>query len=134
MLNSPRTRSAESTNSRLREPHDSYHALPPVAGIGLRGPHMCELLESHPDVGWLEVHSENFFGDGGAPIHNLLRAREAYPISLHGVGLSIGSTDELDTAHLSRLDIARPGTGHTLQCSSPLRVQYYRGRFLSHPQ
>jgi uncharacterized protein (UPF0276 family) len=51
----------------------------------------------------LEVHSENFFGDGGAPIHNLLRVREHYPISLHGVGLSMGSSDALDPEHLSRL-------------------------------
>lgn len=64
---------------------------------------MRELLETHPDVGWLEVHSENFFGDGGAPIQYLLRAREDYPVSLHGVGLSLGSSDALDTTHLSRL-------------------------------
>ena len=64
---------------------------------------MQKLLETRPDVGWLEVHSENFFGDGGAPIQNLLRAREDYPISLHGVGLSVGSSDPLDTDHLSRL-------------------------------
>ncbi len=74
-----------------------------AAGIGLRGPHIQELLETRPDVGWLEVHSENFFGDGGAPIQNLLWAREHYPISLHGVGLSVGSSDALDPAHLSRL-------------------------------
>ncbi len=83
-----------------------------AAGIGLRGPHMQILLETRPDVGWLEVHSENFFGDGGAPIQNLLRAREDYPISLHGVGLSVGSSDPLDTDHLSRLlhlvQIVRP--------------------------
>ncbi len=74
-----------------------------TAGIGLRGPHMQEFLEIRPDVGWLEVHSENFFGHGGAPIHNLMRARENYPVSLHGVGLSIGSGDALDSAHLARL-------------------------------
>ena len=64
---------------------------------------MQELLETRPEVGWLEVHSENFFGDGGAPIQNLLRVREHYPISLHGVGLSVGSSDALDPAHLSLL-------------------------------
>lgn len=72
-------------------------------GIGLRGPHMRELLETQPDVGWLEVHSENFFGGGGAPTASLLRARQDYPVSLHGVGLSIGSTDPLDNMHLSHI-------------------------------
>lgn len=88
-------------SERGRRP--SMGPLAATAGIGLRGPHMRELLETCPDIGWLEVHSENFFGDGGAPIHNLLQAREHYPISLHGVGLSVGSSDTLDPEHLSRL-------------------------------
>ena len=92
-----------STKSKRIYQRASNETLPVAAGIGLRGPHMQELLETRPAVGWLEVHSENFFGDGGAPIQNLLRTREDYPISLHGVGLSIGSSDLLDTAHLSRL-------------------------------
>lgn len=79
---------------------DRLTALP---GIGLRGPHMQELLETSPNVGWLEVHSENFFGEGGAPIECLLRARRDYPVSLHGVGLSIGSTDPLDNEHLRQI-------------------------------
>lgn len=54
-------------------------------------------------MGWLEVHSENYFGDGGAPLHYLERIREHYPLSLHGVSLSIGSTDPLDRGHLSHL-------------------------------
>lgn len=91
------------TISKRNEKRASNDALPVSAGIGLRGPHMQELLKTRPDAGWLEVHSENFFGDGGAPIKNLLRTREDYPISLHGVGLSIGSTDDLDSAHLLRL-------------------------------
>jgi uncharacterized protein (UPF0276 family) len=89
---------------RVEQNHSaSIDPLPVAAGIGLRGPHMRELLDTRPDVSWLEVHSENFFGDGGAPIHNLLRVREHYPISLHGVGLSMGSSDALDPEHLSRL-------------------------------
>jgi uncharacterized protein (UPF0276 family) len=64
---------------------------------------MIELDETSPDVGWLEVHSENFFGDGGSPIHYLMKIRQDYPISLHGVGLSLGSSDPLNRAHLSRL-------------------------------
>ena len=77
--------------------------VPARSGIGLRAPHYRDVIESRPDVGWLEVHSENYFGDGGAPLHYLERARELYPISLHGVGLSLGSTDPLNLEHLTRL-------------------------------
>jgi len=77
--------------------------IPVRAGIGLRAPHYREVLESRPHIGWLEVHSENYFGAGGPPLHYLERIREHYPISLHGVGMSLGSTDPLDTNHLARL-------------------------------
>lgn len=91
----------------------SEYKIPVSAGIGLRGPHMIELDETSPDVGWLEVHSENFFGDGGSPIHYLTKIRESYPISLHGVGLSLGSSDPLNREHLSYLqrliDQVEPG-------------------------
>ena len=50
--------------------------LAPRAGIGLRAPHYREVLETRPDIGWLEVHSENFFGRGGQPLHFLERVRE----------------------------------------------------------
>lgn len=78
-------------------------AIPASAGIGLRAPHYRELLDKRPALGWLEVHSENYFGDGGQPLHFLQRAREGYPLSLHGVGLSLGSTDPLDESHLRKL-------------------------------
>jgi hypothetical protein len=74
------------------------------AGIGLRGPHYREVLETRPSVGWLEVHSENYFGDGGPPLAYLERARSDYPLSLHGVGLSLGSTDPLNARHLASLE------------------------------
>ena len=73
------------------------------AGIGLRPGHYRDLLQSLPKLGWLEVHSENYFGDGGAPLHFLEQARSHYPVSLHGVGLSLGSTDGLNIDHLKRL-------------------------------
>lgn len=73
------------------------------AGTGLRAQHYRELLDSLPSVGWLEVHSENYFGAGGKPLHYLSRLREHYPLSLHGVGLSLGSTDPLDATHLRQL-------------------------------
>ena len=76
--------------------------LPCVAGIGLRASHYREVVENHPALGWVEVHSENFFG-GGASLRTLLRVREHYPVSLHGVGLGIASPDELDNNHLLAL-------------------------------
>lgn len=77
-------------------------ALPCTAGIGLRAPHYREVLQARPQLGWVEVHSENFFG-GGAPLHTLLRVREHYPVSLHGVGLGLASSAPLDREHLSAL-------------------------------
>jgi len=73
------------------------------AGIGLRPPHYQAMLAEPPAVSFLEVHSENFFGDGGQPLKYLARFREDYPISTHGVGLSLGSADPLDPIHLRKL-------------------------------
>lgn len=78
-------------------------ALARRAGIGLRPPHYQAILAAAPAVSFLEVHSENFFGDGGQPLKYLERFREDYPISTHGVGLSLGSTDPLDPHHLRKL-------------------------------
>lgn len=77
--------------------------IPPRSGIGLRAPHYRELLALLPGIAWLEVHSENHFGAGGRPFHYLARARAHYPVSLHGVGLSLGSTDAPDLRHLAQL-------------------------------
>lgn len=74
-----------------------------LTGIGLRAPHYTEVLDKLPRVAWLEVHSENFFGEGGKPLHTLEKIREHYPISMHGVGLSVGSTDDLNWQHLKKL-------------------------------
>ena len=73
------------------------------AGIGLRAEHYLDVIEQRPPVGWLEIHSENYFGAGGRPLHYLDRIRADYPISLHGVGLSVGSTDPLSETHLRNL-------------------------------
>lgn len=77
--------------------------IPASAGIGLRAPHDREALATRPPVGWFEVHSENYFGQGGASLSLLERIRTDYPVSLHGVGLSLGSADALDRRHLKRL-------------------------------
>lgn len=77
--------------------------IPCRAGIGLRARHYRDMLERRPDVGWLEVHSENYFGDGGQPLDYLERIRADYPLSLHGVGLSLGGVERPDPAHLDKL-------------------------------
>jgi uncharacterized protein (UPF0276 family) len=77
--------------------------LPSVAGIGLRTPHIAQVRRDRPAVGWLEVHSENYFVDGGPALVALDAIRADYPLSLHGVGMSLGSADALDTGHLRRL-------------------------------
>jgi uncharacterized protein (UPF0276 family) len=77
--------------------------IPARAGIGLRAQHYKELLRDLPATGWLEAHSENYFADGGPPLYFLEQLRSHYPLSLHGVGLSLGSTDALDHDHLHKL-------------------------------
>ena len=71
-------------------------------GIGLRAPHVREITETRPPIGWLEVHAENYMG-GGPAIASLERLGRDYPIAVHGVGLSIGSAGGLDVRHLERL-------------------------------
>jgi uncharacterized protein (UPF0276 family) len=71
-------------------------------GIGLRAPHVAEVLATRPAIGWLEVHAENYMGEG-APLAALERLRADYPVSVHGVGLSLGSAEALNNHHLSRL-------------------------------
>jgi uncharacterized protein (UPF0276 family) len=77
--------------------------IPARAGIGLRSQHHRDALISPVKVSWLEVHSENYFGQGGVPLRDLETIRADYPISLHGVGMSLGSVDELDRQHLRQL-------------------------------
>ena len=79
------------------------HTLPARAGIGLRGPHVKEVLTTRPEISWLEVHSENYFADGGLALQQLESIRADYALSLHGVGLSLGSADALNLRHLSKL-------------------------------
>ena len=77
--------------------------IPARAGVGLKAQHYGDILDGRPDIGWFEIHAENYMGDGGPPHHFLSRIREAYPLSLHGVGLSIGAARPLDREHLARL-------------------------------
>ncbi|MEJ2629842.1 MAG: DUF692 domain-containing protein [Acidihalobacter sp.] len=77
---------------------------PEAVGIGLRAPHHGVFLATRPAVDWVEVHSENFFVEGGPVIHVLARVRADYPVSLHGVGLGLGSAAPLSQTHLDKLD------------------------------
>jgi uncharacterized protein (UPF0276 family) len=83
---------------------DRSHSLEGQAGIGLRHPHVAGLIE-HPAAGlvWVEVHTENYLVDGGPRLRQLERIRERYALSLHGVGLSLGSAEPPDPAHLARV-------------------------------
>lgn len=83
--------------------HLEFDPVPATAGVGLKPQHYREILSNRPAVGWFEVHPENYMGDGGAPHHFLTHIRRDYPISLHGVGLSIGAARPLDKMHLGRL-------------------------------
>ena len=77
--------------------------LPNRAGLGLKAEHVDEILAERPDLGFFEIHAENYMGEGGPPHRRLEAIRAAYPLSLHGVGLSIGSPRALDRDHLARL-------------------------------
>ena len=87
-----------------RHPRPVYSAdyLPNLVGIGLRGPHYRDILEQKPDLGWLEVHPENYFG-GGIHRHFLSQIRADYEISFHAVGMSLGSAHGLDPDHLHKI-------------------------------
>lgn len=77
--------------------------LSKLIGVGLRHPHYSYVIENSPGVGWFEVHSENFFHQGGPSLEALIKIRKNYPISLHGVGLSLGSAEGISAKHLSIL-------------------------------
>ena len=77
--------------------------LPPRAGLGLKAEHFMDVLQSLPDLGFFEVHAENYMVAGGPFHHYLGLISEHYPLSIHGVGLSIGGEDPLNREHLQRL-------------------------------
>ena len=89
-------------NTSVAWPRHVSARIPASAGIGLRFRHHSEVLATRPDVAWFEVHTENYMGGGMTPDY-LDAIRRDYPISLHGVGLSLGSAEGLDAAHLARV-------------------------------
>jgi uncharacterized protein (UPF0276 family) len=80
-----------------------FDALPPRPGVGYKPQHFQAILDAPGAVEWLEIHAENYMGDGGRPLAQLRHLAERFPISVHGVGLSIGGEGPLDPAHLARL-------------------------------
>jgi uncharacterized protein len=90
-------------------------AVRPPVGIGWRHAHYAELLQTLPALDFIEVHSENFFANGGAALAVLREGREHYPVSLHGVGLSLGSAMGIDPWHLDQL-------AQLVQAIDPIRV------------
>ena len=83
-------------------PQSRRGSIPAKAGIGLRFPHHQAVVDARPEVAWLEAHTENYMG-GGTSLRYLETIRGDYPLSLHGVGLSLGSAEEIDAAHLERV-------------------------------
>ncbi|WP_243612087.1 MNIO family bufferin maturase [Shimia aestuarii] len=80
-----------------------FPALPATPGVGYKPQHFNDIVENPGTVGWLEIHAENYMGDGGRPLAQLRALAERFPISVHGVGLSIGGETPLDPDHLARL-------------------------------
>ncbi|MDC9719922.1 MAG: DUF692 domain-containing protein [Gammaproteobacteria bacterium] len=85
------------------------------AGIGLRHPHYQDILAGLPDLGWLELHPENYFGKGGLPHEYLSKIATHYDLSFHGVGMSLGGEPPLDLTHLKRL-------GELIEVYKPVRI------------
>ena len=82
---------------------DMTKGLPAMPGVGYKPQHFAAILGDAAPVGWLEIHAENYMGQGGRPLAQLRHLAERFPISVHGVGLSIGGEGPLDRDHLLRL-------------------------------
>ncbi len=88
--------------AQLPHPCDCAPPVPARAGIGVKPAHYRELLENRPSLAFIEVHTENYMGEGGPPHAYLEALAEIYPLSFHGVGMSLGGAEALDRAHLAR--------------------------------
>lgn len=80
-----------------------FDRLPSAVGVGYKPRHFSDIIADPGPVSWLEIHAENYMGDGGRPIAQLRRLAERFPVSVHGVGLSIGGENPPDPDHLARL-------------------------------
>ena len=102
----------------------------PSVGVGFKPEHFEAIADTRPKLGFFEIHAENYMGAGGAPHRRLDAIRELYPLSLHGVGLSIGSPGSLDRAHLQRLAAVARRFEPTL-VSEHLAWSTHEGAFLN---
>jgi len=91
------------TSPGAPHPERAGGSLPPGAGVGLKPEHFSDIVASWPDIGFFEIHAENYLVPGGPFHHYLSRIREHYPLSVHGVGLSIGGEGPLNSSHLQSL-------------------------------
>lgn len=87
----------------MKDSAHSYRSLPALPGVGYKPQHFAALCAAPDPVAWLEIHAENYMGDGGRPLAQLRALAEQFAISVHGVGLSIGGEEPLDSDHLARL-------------------------------
>ena len=87
----------------MRDTSRSFERLPDTPGVGYKPQHFQDILEDAGSVAWLEIHAENYMGAGGRPLAQLRHLGERFPLSVHGVGLSIGGEGRLDPEHLARL-------------------------------
>lgn len=105
-------------------------SLPRDCGLSLKAEHFSTILRDRPPVGWFEIHPENYMGDGG-PMHRYLSAiRQCYPLSMHGVGMSLGSADGISEEHLAKLkDVV--SRYQPEQVSEHLAWSHWNGIFLN---
>jgi uncharacterized protein (UPF0276 family) len=98
----------------MRDAAHRFNRLPDAPGVGYKPQHFQDLQNDPGDVAWIEVHAENYMGDGGRPLAQLRALSEQFALSVHGVGLSIGGEGPLDVEHLARLkklcDWAQPAS------------------------
>jgi len=120
-------------STRFPSPAAAHSSL--RAGIGLRAQHHADIVARKPAVGWFEAHSENYFAAGGAQRSYLAKIRADYALSLHGVGLSIGSTDPLNRARAAglrcaemRLDPSAPITAARGESQIRIRCRSFNNR------
>ena len=104
--------------------------LPALLGVGYKPQHFKDILDTPAPVGWLEIHAENYMGAGGRPLAQLRHLAERFPISVHGVGLSIGGEAALDEDHLSRLKTLCDGL-NPASFSEHLAWSTHEGAFLN---
>ena len=104
--------------------------LPPLPGVGYKPQHFTAIMHDAAPVGWLEIHAENYMGDGGRPVAQLRHLADKFPISVHGVGLSIGGEAPLDADHLARLKTLCDWL-HPASFSEHLAWSTHEGAFLN---